>query len=179
MSLKDEQKAEELLGIEIENLKSVNMIEMQKVEELKQDIEKSKMLRDYLKKEVDELEDQLKSCENENKQTQLEYELKKNELDEKLKSLRQEMKNEEYLGTEEKKRYKQVENDLKEKINYISLQSSNILGNNGNEKIDNSEAFKFKQVNSQERSNPTVANEEDEKLKNQILFLLKKINESG
>jgi hypothetical protein len=81
---------------------------MQKVEELKQDIEKSKMLRDYLKKEVDELEDQLKNCENENKQTQLEYELKKNELEEKLNSLKQELKNEEYLSKEEKQKYKQV-----------------------------------------------------------------------
>jgi chromosome segregation ATPase len=156
------------------------MIELQKIEELKQDIEKSKMLRDYLKREVDELEDQLKNCENENKQTQMEYELKKNELEEKLNSLKEEVRNEESLGNEERKKYEKVENELKERINYISLQNSNILdksnaGGNKDNMGQNSEGYNFKQVGGSDTGN----NENDDKLKNQILYLLKKINESG
>jgi hypothetical protein len=68
-----------------------------------------------------------------------------------------------------------VEDELKERINYLSLQSSNILGNANTETHRGGESFNFKQV-SQDKN---AVNEDDEKLKNQILFLLKKINESG
>jgi len=127
LQVKNEENAEKLIALEIEHLKNTNMIEIQKIEELKQEIEKSKNLRDYLKKEIDELEDKLKGVENENRQNQIEYELKKNELEDKLKILKDEVQSESSLNIEEREKYSQIENDIKNKISYISLQNSNIL----------------------------------------------------
>jgi hypothetical protein len=127
LQVKNEENAEKLIALEIEHLKNTNMIEIQKIEELKQEIEKSKNLRDYLKREIDELEDKLKSTDNENKQNQIEYELKKNELEDKLKILKDEVQSENNLNIEEREKYNQIENDIKNKISYISLQNSNIL----------------------------------------------------
>jgi hypothetical protein len=108
MKIKDEEKSEELLAMEIENLKAMNMIEMQKIDELKQDIDKSKNLRDYLKKDIDELEERLKNAENDNKQTQIEFELKKNELEDRLNKIKQEIKNEKTISKTEKEKYQEV-----------------------------------------------------------------------
>jgi hypothetical protein len=60
------------------------MIEIQKVEEMKQEIEKSKTMKENLLREIDELEDKLRSIENETKETQMEYEIKKNEYEDGL-----------------------------------------------------------------------------------------------
>lgn len=108
IKLRDEQKSQELLSMEIENIKAINMIEMQKVEELKQDIEKSKSLRDYMKRDIDDLEERLKNAENDNKQVEMEFELKKNELEERLKKLKQDLSNDKIISKNEKEKYKEV-----------------------------------------------------------------------
>jgi outer membrane murein-binding lipoprotein Lpp len=94
--------------MEIENLKGLNMIEIQKIDELKQDIEKSKSLRDYLKKDINDLEERLKNAENDNKQAQMEFDLKKNELEDHLNKIKQEIKNEKTLNKHEKDKYQEV-----------------------------------------------------------------------
>ena len=108
LKIKDEEKSEELIAMEIENLKSINMIEMQRIEDLKQDIEKTKSLKSYLEKDINDLEEKLSYCENENKQTEIEYEIIKNELEDKLKKLKQEIKTENIKNTDEKEKYKEV-----------------------------------------------------------------------
>ena len=146
IQLRNEENSEKTIALEIEHLKSINMMEIQKIEELKQEIDKSKNLRDYLKKEIDELEEKLKNADDENKQNQIEYELKKNELEEKLNELKSEMKNEEILNKEEKQKYSQIEADIKNKISYVTLQNFNVLEpeNSGNNSANNGNAGKEK-----------------------------------
>lgn len=105
------------------------MFEIQKIEELKQDIDKSKSLKDNIIKEIEELEERLQSIESESKQSLIEYKIKKQELEQKLLKLKNEMLNEEALNQEEKNKYIQIENDIKNKISFVSLQNSNIAGN--------------------------------------------------
>ena len=64
------------------------MLEIQKVEELKQDIEKSKSIKETLQRETDDLDEGLKTIENETKQKHIEYEIKKNELEDTLNKIK-------------------------------------------------------------------------------------------
>ena len=48
--MKNEENSEKLLALEIEHLKSTNIMENQKIEELKLDYEKSEASKDYLTK---------------------------------------------------------------------------------------------------------------------------------
>ena len=57
--------------MENKHLKSTNMMEIQKIEELKGEIDKSKNLREYLNKEIKELEEKLKNAGNQNEQIKL------------------------------------------------------------------------------------------------------------
>lgn len=203
MQIKNEENSEKLLAAEIEHLKSTNIIEIQKIDDLKQEIEKSKNLRDYLKNEIDDLEKKLKSEENETKQSQVEYELKKSELEEKLIRLKEEMKSEDNLNKEEREKYKQIENDIKNKISYVSLQNSSLLGQNSadfiikkvdsdhdnvnfvsenfsNKENDNFYSFKQREKvdNNDKAKDSENEKEKEEKLKKQVLVLLKHLNEN-
>jgi len=109
------------------------MFEIQKVEELKQEIDKSKSLKEYISKEIEEMEERLQNIESENKQNLIEYKIKKQELEKKLLKLKNEMLNEEALNQEERNKYSQIENDLKNKISFVSLQNSNIAGGSTND----------------------------------------------
>lgn len=102
------------------------MFEIQKIEELKQEIDKSKSLKEYIMKEISELEERLQNLDSENKQNLIEYKIKKQELEQKLFKLKNEMLNEEALNQEERNKYNQIENDIKNKISFVSLQNSNI-----------------------------------------------------
>jgi hypothetical protein len=105
------------------------MFEIQKIEELKQEIDKSTSLKEYINKEIEEMEERLLNTESENKSNLIEYKIKKQELEQKLVKLKNEMINEEALNQEEKNKYIQIENDIKNKISFVSLQNSNIIGN--------------------------------------------------
>lgn len=96
------------MALEIEHLRSINLIEIQKIEELKQEIAKSTSLKNYLATEIEELEEKLKNADSENNQNQVEFQLKQSELEDKLNKLKIEMNNEETLNKEEKEKYKQV-----------------------------------------------------------------------
>lgn len=67
-------------------------MEVQKIEEIKQDIEKSKNMKVYVSSEIDELEEKLKNMETESNQKELEYNIQKNEVEEKLKNIKMEIK---------------------------------------------------------------------------------------
>lgn len=67
------------------------MLEIQKVEEMKQELEKSKNGKENLLRENDELEEKLKSIDNESKESQIEYEIRKNEYDDSLSKAKKEI----------------------------------------------------------------------------------------
>jgi DNA repair exonuclease SbcCD ATPase subunit len=139
MELKNEENIEKLLALDIEHLKSTNTLENKKIEELKTDFEKSTNLKDYLTKEIQELSDRVKSTENENKQKQIEYEIQKNTLEQKLKSLKSEINSLRKINSKDIKSYSSIENDIKNKISYISLQNNNIIEKYPSKKIDDGE----------------------------------------
>lgn len=81
---------------------------MQKVEQLKHEIEQTKVLKLYFLKENEELEEKLKIIETENNQNLLEYEIKKHDLDERLKRLKNQIKKEQSIDELEVNKYQQV-----------------------------------------------------------------------
>lgn len=104
------------------------MFEIQKIEELKQEIDKSNSLKEYISKEIEDLQERVRNIETDNKQNFIEYKIKKQELEQKLQKLKTEMLNEEVLNQQERDKYSQIENDIKNKISFVSLQNSNLSG---------------------------------------------------
>ena len=103
-----EETTEKLLAMEVEHLKMSNMMEVQKIEEIKQDIEKSKNMKYYIQTEITELKEKLKNMEVESKQKELEYSIQKNELEEKLKLIKVEVKNEQNNKLNHEDEFKRV-----------------------------------------------------------------------
>ena len=81
------------------------MLEIQKVEEMKQEIEKSKNIKENLLRENDELDDKLKLSDSESKEIQMEYEIRKNE-------------------------YEDILSNAKKEINYLRKSKNAIIDNN-------------------------------------------------
>jgi len=94
--------------MEIEHLKTSNMMEVQKIEEIKQDIEKSKNMKIYIETEINELEEKLKSFDVESNQKEMEYNIQKNDLEEKLKNLKVEISNEKSILTSQEAEFVKV-----------------------------------------------------------------------
>ena len=125
--MKNEENSEKLLALEIEHLKSTNIMENQKIEELKLDYEKSEASKDYLTKETEELNEKLTNTENENKQKQITFKIKKESLEEKLKNIKNQISNLRKSNQKDINIYSSIENDIKNKISFISLQNNNII----------------------------------------------------
>jgi hypothetical protein len=94
--------------MEVSHLKNSNMIEIQKIEEVKQDIEKSKTMRSYIQNEIEELEEKLKSFDLESKHKEVEFNLKKSEFEGKLKKIKEEIKFESTNGELHEEEFNQV-----------------------------------------------------------------------
>ena len=125
--MKNEENSEKLLALEIEHLKSTNIMENQKIEELKLDYEKSEASNDYRTKETEELNEKLTNTENENKQKQITFKIKKESLEEKLKNIKNQISNLRKSNQKDINIYSSIENDIKNKISFISLQNNNII----------------------------------------------------
>jgi hypothetical protein len=125
--MKNEENSEKLLALEIEHLKSTNIMENQKIEELKLDYEKSEASKDYLTKETEELNEKLTNTENENKQKQITFKIKKESLEEKLKNIKNQISTLRKSNQKDINIYSSIENDIKNKISFISLQNNNII----------------------------------------------------
>lgn len=103
------------------------MLENKKIAELKMDLEKSRNIKDYLEKEDEELKEREKITENENKQKQIDYEIKKTHLEEKLRKIKLQIDSFKKANLKDIQYYSSIENDIKNKISYISLQNNNII----------------------------------------------------
>jgi len=94
-------KDDKLLALEVNHLKRSNRMEVEKIEELKQDIEKAKNTQFYVNKEISEIQEKVKNIIVEAKLNELEFSIKKNDLAEKISKLKQEISNEKLTGKSE------------------------------------------------------------------------------
>jgi hypothetical protein len=141
------------------------LLENKKIAELKIDLEKSKNIKDYLEKEDEELREKVKITENENKQKQIDYEIKKTQLEDKVKKIRLHIESLKKENLKDIHYYSTIENDIKNKISYISLQNNNII-----EKIPSKNIDEYP-TNFIEKSAQSIKEDKNKETKELIEFL--------
>lgn len=118
---------EKEIAKEIESLREVNMIEMQRVEEIKGDIEQKKHFKQFLLKEVEELKEKIRRSKKENERREYEFELKKRELQEKVGKLKENLDMERIEKASDLKNFETVQNKLTGKITVLSLENNSSM----------------------------------------------------